>query len=150
VIILDTQHLSQLQRAGSLDAARLEARLQTVPLAESWITIVSPYEQLRAALGLINSAKSIGEQVDSFGLLAGLLEHFANRWQGRILPFDQGAARVYRGFSPKLVRRIGSRDARIAAIALARGATLLTANLSDFRQVPGLAVADWLHEESSS
>ena len=34
-------------------------------------------------------------------------------------------------------------DLRIASIAFVTGATLLSRNLRNFRQVPGLAVEDW-------
>lgn len=39
---------------------------------------------------------------------------------------------------------IGTMDLRIASIVLANNATLLTANLRDFRKVPDLAVENWL------
>jgi predicted nucleic acid-binding protein len=35
-------------------------------------------------------------------------------------------------------------DLKIASIALVRDATLLSANLRDFEQVPGLHVEDWI------
>jgi tRNA(fMet)-specific endonuclease VapC len=38
---------------------------------------------------------------------------------------------------------IGTMDLRIASIVLAHDATLLSANLSDFRRVPGLKAEDW-------
>jgi tRNA(fMet)-specific endonuclease VapC len=44
---------------------------------------------------------------------------------------------------------IGSMDLKIASIALAHSATLLSANLRDFRQVPNLSVEDWLVEEGT-
>ncbi len=39
--------------------------------------------------------------------------------------------------------RIGTMDLRIAAIAIAQDALLLSKNLTDFRTVPGLSVEDW-------
>ena len=39
--------------------------------------------------------------------------------------------------------RIGTMDLRIASIALVEGATVLSANASDFEKVPGLTIDDW-------
>ena len=39
--------------------------------------------------------------------------------------------------------RIGTMDLKIAAIAIANNATLLSRNLKDFSKVPGLKVEDW-------
>jgi tRNA(fMet)-specific endonuclease VapC len=40
--------------------------------------------------------------------------------------------------------RVGTQDLKIAAIALEHDALLLSANLRDFEQVPGLSVENWL------
>jgi tRNA(fMet)-specific endonuclease VapC len=42
--------------------------------------------------------------------------------------------------------RIGTQDLKIAAIALANDALLLSANLRDFEQVPNLRIENWLSE----
>jgi len=146
VIVLDTQHLSQLQRASSASGARLSARLRALPVEEIRITIISPFEQIRECLGRINAVGARpDEQIRPFEQFGRLLDFYAF-WQGRILPFDQAAASVMSHFTPHLIRQIGARDSRISAIALANQATLLSANLRDFRQVPGLHVEDWLRD----
>ncbi len=55
------------------------------------------------------------------------------------LPFDEAAAQAY----AKLPFRRGRFDRLIAAHALSRGLTVVTANVRDFADVPGLAVEDW-------
>ena len=55
------------------------------------------------------------------------------------LPFDDGAARAYAA----LPFRRRSFDRLIAAHALSIGATVVTNNLADFADVPGLKVENW-------
>ena len=89
MIVLDTQPVSQLQRVGSKDADRIEERLQGIPVDQVRITVITPIEQLREALGKINSANDAMKQVAAFQLFLGLLDHYSRRWSGRILPFDE-------------------------------------------------------------
>lgn len=59
--------------------------------------------------------------------------------QFAVLPFDHAAAKAY----AQLPFRRGSYDRLIAAHALSLGVTLVTSNLQDFTDVPGLRVEDW-------
>jgi len=59
-----------------------------------------------------------------------------------VLPSDEAAAQRFAQLRQKKVR-IGTMDLRTAAIALSRSTTLLSRNLADFQQVPGLVVEDW-------
>jgi tRNA(fMet)-specific endonuclease VapC len=64
-----------------------------------------------------------------------------------VLPFDQEAAEAYartRFELERVGRPIGERDLMIASIALARGLTVVTHNLSEFRRVSALMAEDWL------
>jgi tRNA(fMet)-specific endonuclease VapC len=64
-----------------------------------------------------------------------------------VLPFDREAAEVYARSRLALERRgrpIGERDLLIASIALARGLTVVTRNVSEFGRVPGLKMENWL------
>ena len=54
-----------------------------------------------------------------------------------VLPWDDDAADQFDKLKARRLR-IGTQDLKIACIALAHEATLLTRNLADFRQVPGL------------
>ena len=56
-----------------------------------------------------------------------------------LMPFDEPAARSY----ARLPFRRGRYDRLLAAHALSLGATVITANLADFADVPGLQVEDW-------
>jgi tRNA(fMet)-specific endonuclease VapC len=62
----------------------------------------------------------------------------------RVLPVIAAAAAEFdRLRQNKKLKKIGRADLLIAAIVLAYGATLVSRNLKDFRQVPGLQVENW-------
>ena len=64
-----------------------------------------------------------------------------------VLPFDVPADSEYGGIRAELEaagRPIGSNDLLIAAHARALAATMVTANVGEFRRVPGLNVENWL------
>lgn len=68
--------------------------------------------------------------------------HLENYRQIPVLDFDKDAAARYQSMRRARIR-IGTMDLKIAAIALALDATLLSRNVADFRQVPNLKVEDW-------
>jgi len=62
------------------------------------------------------------------------------------LPFDDDAAAEYASLRFELALAgmpIGPNDLMIAAIALAKGLTLVTHNTAEFRRVVGLKIEDW-------
>jgi tRNA(fMet)-specific endonuclease VapC len=64
-----------------------------------------------------------------------------------VLPFDVPADSEYGGIRAELEaagRPIGSNDLLIAAHACALAATMVTANVGEFRRIPGLNVENWL------
>jgi tRNA(fMet)-specific endonuclease VapC len=64
-----------------------------------------------------------------------------------VLPFDEDAAKVYGELRAELERAgtpIGDAGVRIAAIALANGLIVVTANVRHFQRVSGLPVENWL------
>lgn len=60
----------------------------------------------------------------------------------RVVDFDERAAVQFQRLQA-LRLGLGAMDLRIAAIALAQDAILLSRNLQHFRKVPGLQVEDW-------
>ena len=143
MIVLDSDHLSELQHVDSQRRARLGKRIERQRDRTVATTIVSVEEQLRGRLATINKRPPGNEQVVPYQELIGLLE-FCSCWI--VLPFDHVSARQFHDLKAARIR-IGTMDLKIASIALAHSANLLSANLRDFRQVPNLSVEDWLVEE---
>jgi len=136
--LLDTDHISLIDRGGQ-EAQAIRSRLGAVEGEAIFASIVSYEEQMRGWLSLIHSLKSVDRQVEAYHRLERLLQFYCAT---PLLPFDGGAAEQFRRLWAARLR-IGTMDLKIAAIALANGATLLTRNTADFGKVSGLRVQDW-------
>lgn len=136
--LLDTDHLSVIERGGKA-AGRLRKRLATIPPDMVAVTIVSYEEQTRGWLSYLTKARSLADQVTAYEHLQRHLQTFCAI---PLILFDTNAAQVVQQLQKRRVR-IGTMDMKIAAITLARQATLLTRNTADFRQVPNLQIEDW-------
>ena len=142
MIVLDSDHLSVFEYPEGDQAVRLRERLRLSADRDIYTTAVSLEEQMRGWLAAIHRRQDVRLQVTCYSRLVDLVRFYAN-W--RILPFDDHAAGEFQRLRRERVR-IGSMDLKIASIALIQDAMLLSANLRDFEQVPGLRVEDWIGE----
>lgn len=137
-LILDTDHLTLLERGGS-DALALEMRLAPLPESQITTTIITYEEQMRGWLSHAAQANTTGRLIAAYARLLRHVDTFANF---TIHPFDVAAAEQYEALQTRRIR-IGMQDLKIAAICLALDVPLLTRNLKDFGKVAGLRAEDW-------
>jgi tRNA(fMet)-specific endonuclease VapC len=138
MILLDTDHVSVLSFPTSHRCQLLYARLASVPPTELGITIVTVEEQMRGWMNAIAKERQPRRQINAYRELAGLFKFFA---KFTIVQFDAAAADQLDTLGGI---HIGLMDKKIASIALATRSLLLTANTSDFKQVPGLTIDNWM------
>jgi tRNA(fMet)-specific endonuclease VapC len=141
VIILDTDHFNILQIGKGSSYDTLAGHMDVSPDQHFATTVVTFEEHMRGWLAGIRRARDVTSQVRPYDQLINLVRFF-QAWE--ILRFDENSAERFRGFRQQRVR-IGTMDLKIACIAMEHGATLLSANVKDFSQVPRLRVEDWLH-----
>ena len=135
IYLLDTDHISLIHRGGPT-GDNIESRLGEVYSESVFLSIVSFEEQTRGWIAELNRNRLIHLQEAVYAELAKLLELYGNT---PILQFDAGAIAEYQRLG-RLRLRVGTMDLKIAAIALANDATLLTRNFADFKKVPGLRI----------
>jgi len=137
--LLDTDHLSILQRPGGREYPILVAKINLHSIGDVSACIVSFQEQALGAHSLLSQAKNAVELVRNYQMLTRLLESYSEL---PVLPFDSNSGDMLGRLKPGKIR-IGKMDLRIAAIALANDIVLATRNHSDFSQIPGLRLVDW-------
>jgi tRNA(fMet)-specific endonuclease VapC len=138
MILVDSDHLSVLLDLRERRRAILIARLAATSGAS--IPIVAIEEQLRGWLAQIRRVKELHKQVLPYAHFATAIEFFQNT---KIVRWSAVAADIFGDLRKRGVR-IGTQDLKIGALALEHNARLLSANLRDFQQIPGLQVEDWL------
>ena len=140
MILMDTDHLTLLKYPASPGYQTLSARMRSSPDQQIGTTIISVEETWRGWFAVIARFRDVRRQVKPYQELVEL-HAFLNNWT--IVPFADSAADRFEQLRASGVR-IGSMDLKIASIALAHDATVLSANLQDFQRVPGLRVENWL------
>lgn len=138
MLILDTDHLSIMDQ-DTIPAFNLGRRLAVRTEAEVAVAIITYEEQMRGWLAYVSKANTIARQIEAYSKLRVHVERF------RAIPvvdYDAAAAAEFERLRQTRIR-IGTMDLKIAAVALANDATLLTRNLGDFGKVPGLRAEDW-------
>lgn len=137
--LLDTDHLSILQRQTGQDYTNLSTRMAHYQLSDFAVSIVTFHEQILGSHTYINRARNLDDMAKGYEMMTRLIRDF------KVLPlisFDAGAAKVLAQLQSQRIQP-GKMDARIAAIALSRGLILLTRNHRDFSKVTGLVIEDW-------
>lgn len=139
VVILDTDHLTVIQRRAEPAYSHLRARLSKLPPNTVQTTIVSFEEQMRGWLAVISHARNQPTEVAAYQRLQALLRFFN---EIPALDYTEVVAARFKDLRRSRLR-VGSMDLKIAAIALSQDGLLLSANLKDFEKVPNLRVEDW-------
>jgi tRNA(fMet)-specific endonuclease VapC len=128
--MLDTNTISDLIRNPQGRAAKRTARVGEDNICTSIIVAA----ELRYGCAKSGSKRLLKAVEDLLG-------------EVKVLPFDAPADAAYGSIRSKLEaagKPIGGNDLLIAAHAHAIGATIVTANLEEFRRVRGLKVENWV------
>jgi tRNA(fMet)-specific endonuclease VapC len=138
MVLLDTEPMTVLEREGP-ESQVLKARLASIPLDDLGTTIISYEEQTRGWLAYIARLQTEAARIQAYSFLSRHLHIYC---RVAVVPYSEKAAAHFERL--KLAKiRVGTMDLKIACIALANDAVLLTRNMTDFNKVPGLKVEDW-------
>jgi tRNA(fMet)-specific endonuclease VapC len=138
MILLDSDHVSVLLDQRDAHRQALLRRLESAA-EDRCLPLVVVEEQLRAWLAEIRRRQEVHRQIVPYLRLLKSLD-FLLGWT--MIEWNEPAADHFVRLRESHLR-IGAQDLKIACTALAHDALLLSANLRDFEQVPGLRVEDW-------
>ena len=136
--LLDTDHITVLQRPSGREHATLTARLSQHPQSDFALSVVSFHEQVLGAHTFVARARTAANIVRGYTLLQEILDAYLF---APVLPFDSAASARFEFLKRQRIR-VATMD---LSIAQTRGVVLLTRNAVDFGKIPGLIFEDWTH-----
>lgn len=136
--ILDTDHFSAVDRSSS--AAKTFDRRASQFGGDLFMTVISVEEVMRGWLALLGAKRKREDEIAVYARIKRSAEIFG-QWD--ILDWDADAFAAFEALRKQRLK-MSTADMKIASIALAHDATLLTRNRKDFNKVPGLRVENWL------
>jgi tRNA(fMet)-specific endonuclease VapC len=123
--------MSLLEWREKPETRRVRARLDALPPHQVTTTIVCFEDQMRGWLSYLNQAHALTRVIEAYRRLSVQL----NNYKGIVvLEFTETAATEYQRLKRARLR-LGTMDLKIAAIALAHDATVLTRNTTDFNRI---------------
>ena len=141
MVIFDTDHISVMLQGTGSQYSTISGRLLLSVDRDFATTAITVEETLRGWLSRIRRARSRQDEVPPYSKLVETVQFYGG-W--KVAGFSVTAADVFDDLRRQKIR-IGTMDLKIASIALAENALLLSANLGDFQLVPGLQVENWMH-----
>jgi len=131
-VLIDASILIEAER-GRLD---LEPHVARRADDESFLSVITASELLHG----VHRAVRPDQRARRAAFVEGILERFP------LLPVDLATARAHARVWAELAKAgtlINPHDLWLAATCIAHGLTMVTANLREFRRVPGLEVEAW-------
>jgi toxin FitB len=134
-----------------LDTNILSEAMSTSPAAvvHQWLSLQANDDLFTTSISMaeiLQGIELLPEGKRRSGLLGAAQSMFADLFPGRILTFDEAAARAFAPIAVNRRRRgrpISLFDAQIAAIARAHGAILATRDMADFEECGVRVVNPW-------
>jgi tRNA(fMet)-specific endonuclease VapC len=143
VYLLDTSIVSNYLDRRRNFPQLVKQILSTSP-EQIFISIITVEEIIQGALASIQKTRqksSVTYAYRYFEELFAALHYF------QILPYTSEAEKIYQSLSTK-VKRIGTQDCRIAAVARSTGYILVTVNIADFEKIGIVQIEDWTSTNS--
>ena len=136
--ILDSDTLRAILRHPT---PYLHRRVTSTPIGDLYISVIVAHEMLTGVLAELSRNERTRHVTRHYDFLREL---FSDLCRFQILPYDDDAERIFQAFPP-VVKRIGTKDCRIAASALSHRYTVITRNSEHFEQT-GARHENWIDE----